>query len=194
MASTYLTRTTGTPTLGTKCTVSFWWKNSEGKPSGGSDRVIFGTETTADCYIYLRNTGELGLYQASTGSFDFRTSRLMSDCSAWYHICFTFDSTLTTSADRIKIYINGVRETAFNASTTMSQGATIRLNEASKVINIGGGFNQNMNGLLSHINFIDGTAYDASAFGSTDSDTGEWSINTSPSVTYGTNGFFILKD
>ena len=41
---------------------------------------------------------------------------------------------------------------------------------------------------------VDGTAYDASAFGSTDATTGEWKINTSPSVTYGTNGFFILKD
>jgi len=47
---------------------------------------------------------------------------------------------------------------------------------------------------MSHFNFIDGTAYDASAFGETDSTTGEWKINTSPSVTYGTNGFFILKD
>jgi len=49
-------------------------------------------------------------------------------------------------------------------------------------------------GSMSHVHFIDGTAYDASAFGSTDSTTGEWKINTSPSVTYGTNGFFILKD
>jgi len=47
---------------------------------------------------------------------------------------------------------------------------------------------------MSHVHYIDGTAYDASAFGSTDSTTGEWKINTSPSVTYGTNGFFILKD
>ena len=31
-------------------------------------------------------------------------------------------------------------------------------------------------------------------FGSTDSTTGEWKINTSPSYTVGTNGFFILKD
>ena len=43
-------------------------------------------------------------------------------------------------------------------------------------------------------NWVDGTAYDASTFGSTDSTTGEWEINTSPTVTYGTNGFFILKD
>ena len=47
---------------------------------------------------------------------------------------------------------------------------------------------------MSHIHGIDGTAYDASAFGSTDATTGEWKINTSPSVTYGTNGFTILKD
>ena len=38
------------------------------------------------------------------------------------------------------------------------------------------------------------TAYQASDFGETDSTTGEWKIKTSPSVTYGTNGFFILKD
>ena len=44
-----------------------------------------------------------------------------------------------------------------------------------------------------HFNFIDGTAYDASAFGEYDAN-GVWTIITSPSVTYGTNGFFILKD
>ena len=47
---------------------------------------------------------------------------------------------------------------------------------------------------MSHFHFIDGTAYDASAFGETDATTGEWVGKTSPSVTYGTNGFFILKD
>ena len=47
---------------------------------------------------------------------------------------------------------------------------------------------------MSHVHWIDGTAYDASAFGETDSTTGEWKIKTSTSVTYGTNGFFILKD
>jgi hypothetical protein len=36
-------------------------------------------------------------------------------------------------------------------------------------------------------------AYDATAFGEYDAN-GVWKINTSPSVTYGTNGFFILKN
>jgi hypothetical protein len=46
---------------------------------------------------------------------------------------------------------------------------------------------------MAHFHFIDGTAYDATAFGQYDAN-GVWTIKTSPSVTYGTNGFFILKD
>ena len=47
---------------------------------------------------------------------------------------------------------------------------------------------------MSHIHFTAGYAYDASAFGYTDSTTGEWTITTSPNVTYGSLGYFILKD
>jgi hypothetical protein len=57
-----------------------------------------------------------------------------------------------------------------------------------------GGFSASAECIMSHIHFIDGTAYDATAFGETDATTGEWTIKTSPSVTYGNNGFFILKD
>ena len=49
-------------------------------------------------------------------------------------------------------------------------------------------------GAMSHIHFCDGTQYAASDFGETDATTGEWIIKTNPSVTYGNNGFFILKD
>ena len=49
-------------------------------------------------------------------------------------------------------------------------------------------------GYMSHIHFCDGYQYQASDFGETDATTGEWKIKTSPSVSYGTTGFFILKD
>jgi len=48
------------------------------------------------------------------------------------------------------------------------------------------GMVHHFDGSMSHVHFIDGTAYDASAFGETDATTGEWKIKTSPSVTYGT--------
>ena len=47
---------------------------------------------------------------------------------------------------------------------------------------------------MSFVYFIDGTAYPASTFGQTDADTGEWTLNTSPTVTYGTNGFSIMQN
>ena len=60
------------------------------------------------------------------------------------------------------------------------------------------GCNENTNahfdGILSHINMVHGSTPAYTSFGSTDSTTGEWKINTSPSVTYGSQGYFILKD
>jgi hypothetical protein len=70
----------------------------------------------------------------------------------------------------------------------------VNLNNVISQVSGGGTPSNAFDGSMSHIHFIDGTAYDASAFGETDSTTGEWKINTSPSVTYGNNGFFILKD
>jgi len=46
---------------------------------------------------------------------------------------------------------------------------------------------------MSHFHLIDGNDYNASYFGEYDAN-GVWKIITEPSVTYGTNGFFILKD
>ena len=47
------------------------------------------------------------------------------------------------------------------------------------------------NGSITHFHFCDGYAYSASDFGETDATTGIWKPKTSPSVTYGTNGFFL---
>ena len=51
-------------------------------------------------------------------------------------------------------------------------------------------------GYISHVHLCQMvTAYDSiSIWRNRYSTTGEWKIKTSPSVTYGTNGFFILKD
>jgi hypothetical protein len=44
---------------------------------------------------------------------------------------------------------------------------------------------------LAHTQLCDGQAYAASDFGETDSTSGIWVAKTSPSVTYGNNGFFL---
>ena len=97
---------------------------------------------------------------------------------------------------RFKLYINGVLETSFSTATYPNQNEDTAINQA-EICRLGCNVvatNSFFEGLLSHVHFTDGYAYDASTFGSTDATTGEWKINTNPSITMGTNGFTILKD
>tara|TARA_Y100001937_G_C7025908_1_gene287739 strand:- start:6 stop:854 length:849 start_codon:yes stop_codon:yes gene_type:complete len=47
---------------------------------------------------------------------------------------------------------------------------------------------------MAHVNFVDGTALTPTSFGETDATTGIWKPKVSPSVTYGTNGYFMKFD
>jgi hypothetical protein len=147
---------------------------------------------TSSTYEFLFNgSGGLTLYNGAAEVFT--TTRLFRDTSAWYHIVLAYNTT-ASGTDKCKLYINGTLESSFSTDNRSSAGAMSNINQAV-VQYIGkthaGGF---FDGLMSHFNSIDGTQYAASEFGETDSTTGEWKIKTSPSVTYGTNGFFILKD
>jgi hypothetical protein len=189
MANTYLSRTQGTATLGRKYTFSCWIKRSK-----ITDRQQF-IRTTGYGYFEFQADDKLHYYDVATGG-DLVTNKVFRDTNAWYHIVLSVDTTLATADDRHKIYINGVQETSFADRTNPTQNNGGYFFDDGRVMYIGSNEGSNLffNGCISHLHGIDGTAYDASAFGSFDNDTGEWSINTSPSVTYGNNGFFILKD
>ena len=55
-----------------------------------------------------------------TTTFTYRKqlSAVHRDPSAWYHYVVTFDTTNATASDRIKIYVNGVRQTDFSGTNT----------------------------------------------------------------------------
>ena len=187
MASTYLTRTLGTPTLATKATCSLWFKRSKPDEHGS---IIFGNGNGGGIFLHNNNS----MYVYNNDSSALQTNRLFRDVNAWYHVVYSIDTTQSTASNRLKLYINGVQETSFASSSYPNQNSASLLGTATEH-NIGrnnSGSNF-FNGIISHLHFIDGTAYDASAFGEYDAN-GVWKIKTSPSVTYGTNGFFILKD
>ena len=203
MASTYLIRSTPSETF-SKLTVSCWLKGM----ADGTQRNFWGLYDNSD------NTRFFGLYYSSNGSlyaywkqggegvqFTLGTTQKFRDPSAWYHFVMTMDTTLATASDRVKFYVNGERVTSFEDSLdTITQSKTCNMMNGTTDgrMQWGGGKisgTQNYwNGLMSHCHMCVGYAYDASSFGSTDSVTGEWKINTSPSVSYGTNGGFWLKD
>jgi hypothetical protein len=202
MANTYLTRTLGTPTNNKKWTLSAWIKKGH---IGGDINTLFSAGGDSSNYQQIwsnYNSGQLQYYsQVSGGSAlgSFRLSNRLRDVSGWYNLVISFDSANVTDSERLKIYINGNQET----DTSVGGDLTYPTQNQASLINsaiehtIGKDSYRNASYLdssVSHLHFIDGTAYDASAFGSTDATTGEWEAKTSPSVTYGNNGFFILKD
>ena len=193
MANTSLTRTSGTSTNVDKCTFSAWIKRGN---LSSSDFILMGQYTDADNRgKILISDNQLSYFERTGGSTtaSLLTTRKFRDTAAWYHFVVAFDSTQGTAADRVKFYVNGVQETSLATSTYPSQNANIRLNESSVPIFIGqdGNSAYYFDGSMTHVHFVDGTAYDASTFGETDSTSGIWVPKTAPSVTYGTNGFFL---
>ena len=192
MANTYLNRTSiGTPTNRKKFTGSAWVKRAR---ASGTEAIIWtGSDSNNWTMFKFTNSNLLAQFRNSSSDVVFlQTNRVFRDTSSWYHIVCAVDTTQATASDRVKLYVNGVQETSFSTATYPSQNLDLDTTTEQKV-----GLQhttQYFDGSMSHVHFTDGTTYDASAFGETDATTGEWKAKTSPSVTYGTNGFFILKD
>ena len=189
MASTKISRAFSTATNAKKFTLSVWVKRSK----LDSEQQIF-SRSAGQAQLYINGGNKLQFYDQTSGH-NFRTNRLFRDTSAWYHIVVAVDTTQSTASNRNKIYINGVQETSFEVETNATQNNDTAYNISGITYDIGAYNNAYYwNGYMSHFHFIDGTMYTASPFGSTDATTGGWKINATPTVTYGNNGFFILKD
>ena len=192
MASTSLTRTPSSTGNRKTFTLSFWVKRC----SFGSNNYLMATSTgTSEALLVFFNGDSFDVRNltAGSGGFGLTTNRLFRDSSAFYHIVVAVDTTQATSSDRVKIYVNGTQETSLSVSNYPAQNVDINFNSTIlHTISGGSGTGSNyLDGILTHYHVIDGTAYDASAFGETDATTGIWKPKTAPSVTYGTNGFFL---
>jgi len=197
MATTYLTRTPSSSGNRKTFTFSFWVKRS-GLGYSTFYSQYNSSSNNLNSAFYFNNDDRLNFWNYnSVYTVNVETNRVFRDTNAWYHIVLSVDTTQATASNRVKLYVNGVQETSFAESTYPSQNLDLFVNE-NKTQQIGifryaSSDYYFFNGSMSHVHFIDGTAYDASAFGEYDAND-VWKIKTSPSVTYGTNGFFILKD
>jgi len=192
MASTFLTRTIGSATGTTKGTFSCWVKR--GNLGSAADCRMFsswGSSSSQFWIIFQTDTISIADYDGSY-NLQYVTNRVFRDTSAWYHIVVAIDTTQGTSGDRVKLYVNGVRETSFSTSTAPSQDQVLNFSNNGEEFRIGKRDSEEyLDGSMTHIHFTDGYAYAASDFGETDSTSGIWIAKTSPSVTYGNNGFFL---
>ena len=192
MPSTYLTRTFDQVGNRTTWTLSVWIKRTG---IGGQQNFFGSFPQSSDYERIMFNNDKIYISEVAGGStnWECETNAVYRDTNAWYHLVLRHDTTQASANDRIRLYMNGVQQT-FGTNTQPAQNRGTAINTAD-VHKIGMGYSaEHTNCLMSHFHWCDGQSYGPDSFGQTDATTGEWSIKTSPSVSYGANGFFILKD
>jgi len=155
--------------------------------AGGTGFQILGTDNIRFA-LYYNNT-----------SYYLDLNAKLRDTSAWYHIVGQLDTTQSTAQDRVKVYINGVRQTSFSNDTAhnIPQNADVQhLNEATgtstgwmKICDwyASGRF---FSGYAAEWHFTDGVANDPTEFGEFDTTSGIWKPKEYDG-SYGTNGFYL---
>ena len=190
MANTYLTRTPTTAGSTTKGTYSGWIKR--GIISANYPRLWHETPSSGNYFeIFFKDTDELDVYCNFNGSkrAEVKTHKKFIDCTAWYHIVVAVDSSQGTAADRIKIYVNGVQETSMATTDYPGSGDNMKFNGSGGSVWIGKDAAGNyFDGVMAHVQWVDGLQLAPTEFGSVDATTGEWKIKTAPYATPGTNG------
>ena len=203
---TYLTRTTADATSNTTATFSWWIKRSNivnndaqdgnymwctAGPGGFSDANWLG------CKLKPNDTLTV---QTWYGGTNVNTNRLFRDVAAWYHIVVRIDTSQSTAADRIRIYINGDQQTSFATATYPSQAHDYNcLGDAGAKHYVGCAISGSVgsptpydftNGYMADFIFSSGYSYAPTSFGETDSTTGIWKPKTFTG-SYGNNGFYL---
>ena len=186
--SAYLSRTPSSASNRRTYTISAWIKPSLevatfsilGAGSSGSAYYIFGIEGDD---LYFEETSSGGALRAN---------RKLRDPSAFYHLVASVDTTQATDSNRLKLYVNGVRETSFSTENYMAEDFQSAYINNTSVHYIGHSPAQGshyLNGYIGEVNFIDGLQLGPDSFG--EFKDGIWIPIDTSGLTFGTNGFHL---
>ncbi len=203
-SSARLSRTPSAAPTRRQVTFSFWFKRGtlgvsmrlfQTRDNGGSSANAFG--------IYLNAANELDVYQYSSAyTLLFRTSAVFRDPTSWNHLVVAIDTTQATSADRVKLYLNG---NALTSSTYTAPALNLDLYWDSAVQhNIGcfdftGTYNNFFDGDFARIAVVSQQQLTPSSFGYQNTEINEWVSKSQSAVKAvvdagGTNSFMLDFD
>ena len=189
-----------TPSSGsgaTTFTFSCWVKKAKNPESG----TLLGGRNDDNALKFLggggTNDSKIQFIEYAGGSDDayyIRTNRRFRDPSAWMHVVLIYDATNGTAGNRMRLYINGTRETSFSHEVQLPQNRVhhgfFHNNVAIRIgreVTTSGGPSSSFNGYIADVYCSDGTAYEPTEFAETN-DNGVW-VPKEADVSFGTNGF-----
>ena len=193
-----------------KWTLSWWFKRA----STGQAYMFCGrkkaNQTNAD-YIFFHSpsnnndlrweaqdyNGDLGSDNSNT-SYSVYTQSGWTSTSTWYHAVLQYDSTQSTSTDRVKWYIDGSQQSvntrysgypAQNRTPPMNAGVVSSTPYEIQIGHVYG--NVHYDGRLAEIIFIDGTIYAPTQFAHTVSSTWTAKNPDVDNLNWGDNGHYL---
>ena len=194
-ANAKLTRTLGTPTDRDKWTWSAWVKFSKGNQEQG----LFLGYIDANNYTHIEtsSTGQFKIYNhlAGANNFNVRSTELMRDPSAWYHLVAIYDSGNVTEASRVRLYINNT-EVTYTSTTYPSQDDNTSIN-GNNLHELGAKLGSyGFDGYMAEVCFVDGQALTPDNFSEYDEDSPTiWKPKDVSGLTFGDNGaYFDFED
>ena len=190
-----LTSLTSTPTDSQKFTASFWMKRWG---LGDVWHILGGgTSGTNWCHLSIRSNDQFAIDDYHTGNdsttynIQWGWSPKFRDVAAWYHCVLVFDGTLSSAADKYKLYINNVEQprshTTNTPPTPYTCGFTVGSIYQSWAFNTDGSTAIGKE-YLADCYIIDGQALTPSHFAEEDATTGQWKPKAYSGTGYGTNG------
>jgi hypothetical protein len=210
-STAYLSKSVSTGDSRTQSTYAWWMKRA-------SDSTAAGTSLPAEIFCLGGSGG--GASQSSARitleadkinvsqednnavTWEVITTQLFRDFSAWYHCVVVIDTTQSTAADRVKIYINGNKVTSFSTASYPSQNYISRFGlSGTNRIGVGEASGNPwsasyFNGYFADMYLLDGIAVSDSS--SVISEFGEFKngvwIAKEYTGSYGTNGFHFKFD
>mgnify|MGYP001447136910 CR=1 FL=1 len=198
LAPTYLSRTPGSASNRKTWTFSVWTKRNKAQYA-----LLFATDyqTSGTYGAYIGFVDDkLRIYDNISSSVQWHldSEMLFRDYSSWYHIVVAVDTTQGTNTNRVKAYVNGT-QISLTATTWPDQNDDGEINSTEAhtigIMNVNGTADYKYDGYMADIHFADGVALNATNFGETHEDTGQWVPKKATGVTYGTNGFYLnFKD
>ena len=176
------------PTNTQKLTLSMWFKRQR----DGTEEALAGTNVDNN-YIRFEAGGTIRMRD---GSINLITTPIYRDTSAWYHIVVAWNLLDTTDADKVIIYVNGVRQALGTSTLPSAENVVSQFNIDGKENYIGayssGGVAGYYSGYIAEVNFIDGinigeTSGYLDEFGELKN--GVWIPKDTSGLTFGDNGY-----
>ena len=192
-SSDYLERTAGSTGNRKTLTISYWLKRSNITTANSQGVLNAGILTDGNNHSFcgFQFSTDTSIIQTTTSNsnvMSLQSNALFRDVSAWYHFVWKVDTTQATESDRVTLYVNGVEFSLTGTFPSLNQDTWFNYADTHTV---GTRFTNYLNGYLTEMILIDGTALDPTSFGEFDEDTGIWKPIDVSGLTFGTNGFYL---